>query len=373
VARLRTHALAALAIVLAACGPMTREEASESAPSCAKEIDAFKEVVIVDDAVTNHDTAKNATGGALGFRHVMARLTAESDDASAATLAWLDQWAPASLRCGWLRARPENACDATCEMCSERHLDLSQAPFRLIAVANRIDLSEPPEQGVGEGRIVFAATEGPGDALRSSPLPVTVAFEFRLTGDRGEWASGWHALGAHRDFDADYLRSLTEITERFVRAEDLAQIRINDAAAASRAVMHEFHLDSKRFVRAGLRRTPSHSSDGSEELRAFVNTNKDHILTGRYELPVSMLTDRIELGETWSLPGVDEPLRHAFAGNTCDGCHGKEHPTTDGGFHISPHAQGEAKLSRFLFDPEHREDDELTRRTRVLAGLICSH
>jgi hypothetical protein len=350
---------------------MTKEEPSELAPRCATAIDAFKELVVVDEAVMSDDSAKNATSGALGFRHMMARLTGDSEDASATTRAWLGEWAPASLRCGWLRARPENGCDATCGSCSEHRLDLSRAPFRLIAVANRVDLSEPTGQGAGEGRVLFAATDGPGDDPRSSPLSVTVIFEFRLPGDRVDWASRWHALGAHRATDAGYVRSLTEITERFVRAEELAQVRINDGATSSRAVMHEFHLASKRFVRTGLRRTPTRASDGSEELRAFVNANEDDILADRYELPDAMLTDRVELGGAWILPGVDEPLRRAFAANTCDGCHGREHPTTDGGFHVSPHGKGEAKLSRFLFDPAHRQDDELTRRASVLARLAC--
>src|SRR5204863_3118695 len=41
------------------------------------------------------------------------------------------------LRCPWLRQSPENACDATCASCRSRHMDLSRAPFRLLAIVNR--------------------------------------------------------------------------------------------------------------------------------------------------------------------------------------------------------------------------------------------
>jgi len=323
------------ALALVACGPMTEDE-----PAGVPSVEPFKELVVVDDAVMSDSAAQNAAGGPFSFRHVMERLAVSGDGV---TVAWLDQWAPASV--------------------VERRLELARAPFRLIAIANRIDLSE------GEGRLVFAVTDGPGDDPRSPSLPLTVIFEFRLAGDRTEWASLWHALGAHRDFDAGYIQSLAGVTERFVRAEDLAQVRINDGAS-----MLEFHLDvgARRFVREGLRRTPPHSMDGSEELRRFVSAHQDDILADRYELPTSMLTSRIELGGSWNLPGIEEPLRRAFAGNTCDGCHGEEHPTTGGAFHVSPSERGTAKLSRFLFDPEHREDDELTRRAAVLARLTSA-
>jgi hypothetical protein len=381
----RSVRILALSLVLAlvpasACGPIT-EDAPAPAPDCARAIDGhtidpLKELLIIDDAVVNDAAAKNQSDGVLGFRHAMRLFAPEPDDASAVTLAWLDPWAPAAIRCDWLRARAENGCDATCAVCVERRLDLSLAPFRLIAVANRIDLSEPLAAHSGEGRLVFAATHGAGDDPESAALPITVIFEFRLPGDRAEWASRWHALGAHAAFDADYTLSLASLAEGFVGAEHLAQIRVNDASAGP-GTMLEFHLDTaasaplRRLVQVGLRRTPAHSIDGSEELRAFVTAHEDEILHDRYELPAVMQTSRVDLGGTWALPGIDEPLRHAFAASTCDGCHGTEHPTTNGGFHVAPSGSGLAKLSRFLFDPDHREDDELTRRSQVLARMTC--
>jgi hypothetical protein len=365
---------AVIVLAVAACGPITKEPAS-SEPECS--VDAFKELLVVDESVLSDSAAMNSGDGALGFRHLMTQLVPAEDDASAATLGWLGEWAPLSLRCQWLRDRPENGCDATCESCYERRLDLSRAPFRLLAVANRIDLAEEMEDGAGEARLVFAATAGPADDPRSRPLPVSVIFEFRLAGERKDWARQWHALGAHRAFDAAYTRDLTELTGSFVHVENLGQVRILDAGSSEVASMHEFHFDraaapEARFVRAGLRRTPSHALDGTPELRDFVAANDANIMADRYEVPASMLGDRIRLGEKWTLSGTAEPLRHAFAASTCDGCHGSEHPTNEGGFHISPFDRGTAKLSRFLFDPDHRADDELSRRATFLGRLACA-
>lgn len=367
---LRIGAAVAVGLALIACGPITEEQ--PAAPKCSFEtsdVDPLKELLVVDERVMNDDVAKNGGDGALSFRHAVEALVPEGNDPAAATLAWLDGWAPASLRCDWLRARPANACDATCETCGERIVDLEQAPFRLIAIANRLDLAESGEQSA-EGRLLFAATAGPGDDPRSPSLPVTAIFEFRLTGVRSDWATRWHALGAQGEVDASWIRSLTDLTNRFVRAEDLGQIRVQDALR-TRSVLYEFHVEGGHFVRAGLRRTPAHSMNGSSALSDFARSNEEAILSDRFELPSWMLTDRIELGETWTLPGIHEPLRHAFAQSTCDGCHGKEQPTTDGTFHVSPYRRGTEKLSRFLFDPEHRDEDELARRAAVMSRFAC--
>lgn len=371
-------AAVAVGIALAACGPITEEQPAASGAECpsgaafhASDVDPLKELFIVDEHVVSDDAAKNATAGALSFRHAIETLVPKGDDPAAAALEWLDEWAPASLRCDWLRARPDNACDATCGTCAERKVDLAQAPFRLLAVANRLDLAESGGQSA-EGRLLFGATAGPGDDPRSPSLPVTAIFEFRLAGGSREWANRWHSLGAPSGGAAVWVRSLTKVTNQFVRAEDFGQIRVQDASGA-RAAMYEFHVDpnARRFVRAGLRRTPAHSMNGSAALHDFVLSNEEAILSDRYELPNWMLTDRIELGEPWTLPGIREPVRRAFADSACDGCHGREHPTTDGGFHVSPHRRGGEKLSRFLFDPERRHEDELSRRAAVLSRFAC--
>jgi hypothetical protein len=331
-----------LASASAACGPILDEHVSSDPPV---PVDRWKELLVLDERVTASAAASNDADGPLGFRHAMERISASSGDPEAATRAWLDAWAPPTLP----------------------RLDLAHAPFRLIGVSSRLDLSPP------EGRLLFAATDGAGDDSESSPLPITVIAEFRLDGDAAEWAARWHALGAHADFDAEYIQALVGVTEGFVAAEHLAQVRVNDASSG-RATLYEMHPDaaSGRLVPAKLRRTPSPSLDGSPDLAAFVLAHRDDVFADRHELPSEMEADRIDLGGTWGLPDVDEPLRHAFAASTCDGCHGTEHPVQDGAFHVSPLRVGRDRASRFLNDPDHSNDDELARREGVLRAFLAT-
>jgi hypothetical protein len=298
---------AAVLLACAACGPLTEDRAS--APDASCEIDPFKELLVIDEAITSSPLANNANGGPLGFRHTMEQIAGSPEDAPATTRAWLEKWAPPSLT---------------------KDFDLARAPFRLIGVANRIDLSEEPAgSGAGEARLLFGATDGPGDDPSSRPLPITVIVELHLVGDRATWAKRWHALGAQGaagKIDAEYTQALVTLVTDFVHGDNLAQLRVNDATTDVLGTMLEFHRDawttdpSARFVTAALAVGP---------------------------LPAS----------------------------TCRDCHGGVNPAIDSAFHVSPLRQGSAKLSRFLFDPDAApgaiRDDELTRRAAVLRRLAC--
>lgn len=154
-------------------------------------------------------------------------------------------------------------------------------------------------------------------------------------------------------------------------AEDLAQVRVNDGVENPAGILSEFHLSNGALVPASLALTPRHALDGTAPLADYLNADRDAILADDYRVPDDLLAPEVTLGSKWVLPGVDEPLRRAFAAGTCDGCHGSEHPIIDGAFHVSPLRHGTEKVSRFLFDPSHRADDELTRRAGILASLAC--
>ncbi|MEO7111071.1 MAG: hypothetical protein ABI183_11595 [Polyangiaceae bacterium] len=350
--------MAFVAIATIGCGPLTADApattstCSNTAVTGGHEVDPWKELLVVDDAVMNDAAAKNETDGPLSFRFVMERLAGSTTDASTWTSTWMKSWAPSSL---------------------DIDGDLAHAPFRLIAVANRMDLSQPAGSGSAEGRLIFAATDGPGDDPASNALPLTVIVEFDLPGAPSNWAARWHALGAFDTFNAQYIDALTTLTSAFVSSENLGQIRINDGLEDPRGVLHEFHLANGSLVSTGLERTPTHTMDGTASLGDYLNANRDEILAGDYKLPQTFLAPEITLGSTWTLPGVDEQLRKAFAAGTCDGCHGGENPVIDGAFHVSPFRQGTAKVSRFLFDPDNRDDDELTRRAAILRNLACAN
>lgn len=67
----------------------------------------------------------------------------------------------------------------------------------------------------------------------------------------------------------------------------------------------------------------------------------------------------------WSLPGVDETTRHAFALNTCSGCHHTETGTFF--LQVSPRQKGvKASLSPFLLE------QDLPFRANDLRRLLAS-
>lgn len=371
-------ALAALAPM--ACGPLTEDAPGEATPDCAiaaSAVDPFKELLVVDEVVMSDRRASNAEAGELSFRHAAETLAGDGEDCARLIADWLETWAPPQLLCGWRRARVANGCDRSCEACIDTQIDLAQAPFRLIAVSNRVDLADTG--GAAEGRLVFAATGGSGDAESSESLPMTIIFEYTLSGDRSVWAARWRALGRHAAFDEAYARDLGALVTEFVAPDTLAQVRVNDATRPGGAAMLEFHVERasaasrRRLAPAGLSRTPAHSLDGSNALRDYLAAHRADIVAERHELPHSLRAARVQLGHAWRLPGADADVRRAFIGNTCDGCHGQLQPTLDGGFHVAPTRRGRDRVSRFLFDPAADGGDELSRRAAVLSRLACQY
>ncbi|TMQ18681.1 MAG: hypothetical protein E6J90_19585 [Deltaproteobacteria bacterium] len=77
-------------------------------------------------------------------------------------------------------------------------LDLKKAPFRVLAISNRVDLECAGYTGAGDGeaRFVFGVLDSSGNPLRAA-----VIFEYKLPPQRGgapytaaTWEKDWHAL-----------------------------------------------------------------------------------------------------------------------------------------------------------------------------------
>ena len=325
-----------------------------------------RELLIVDDDVLSGDLARNATSGPLSFRDVVRALGLADD----APLAWLDAWSArlkdehdearartfdSLVTCHWLRATPENGCDASCSTCSSRHLSMAAAPFRLTAVVNRTDLSVMPDRAAdgGEGRLVFALTEGAADDPSSVTQPFAVIFEYAQAGTAREWTERWHALGTATDFPTD----LTSLTERFVGSGALAQVRTADALTGP-MVFHQFHIESGALVPVNVRNTPDWPKVSPDALRSYATANAASIADGTFVLPASWLASYSSpsiLAPAWS---TDLPQHDALIRQTCAGCHAQ----SESGFHIDPRAaRGQQATSRFLVDPT-KGQDELRRR-----------
>lgn len=389
-----------------ACSSSSEGETSATADCSSVTIDRFKELIVVDEGVLGDARAKNATGGAWSFRRQIEHLMPEGGDASTFVTSWLTGWVstqtlngypldrPGETRdaamqtvvlCPWLHMTPENACDATCGSCKARNLDLAKAPFRLIAIANRIDqreenLAEPS----GEGRFVYGLTTGPGDDPASLARPMSVIFEYELPSSRTpkEWAETWHALGQFAAFDEPYRAALESVTNAFSsrnaapgrpNGSSLAQIRTNESTLNWIWQLREFGLtkDGALALRP-VRNTPAESLNSSTALRDWINTNQASILSSTHEIPSSMRAGSSDqLLYSWTVPGVDEKTRKAFAANTCNGCHSTENPSIDTAFHISPFRKGAAKLSPFMNNLDGKPDD-LSHRTASMQRALCT-
>jgi hypothetical protein len=326
-----------------------------------------RELVVTDDAVLaplsgNHD------GAPLAYRHATERLALKD---ATATARWLEAWSrrleaegrpdraqrlTQRLTCAWMRSAPENGCDATCVSCAARELRLELAPFRLIAVANRTDLSVMPDRAAdgGEGRLVYAVTDGPADDPRSPALPVTVIFEYAQRGTALEWSERWHQLGSANA--VDFPRALAALAEGFVGSGSLAQIRTADALEGP-MVLHQFALDGGEIVPANVRNTPDFARVPAPALRQWVTDHDAAFADGTAVMPAEWWASSSSTSDPVPEWVASLSVRDDFVRASCGGCHAR----SASGFQIDPVATGTARLSRFLSDPAS-DSDELRRR-----------
>lgn len=344
-----------------------------SAPSCAmtagqpERIDRFRELEIVAEEVVASPRASNASSGPFSFRHLVVEIAGSEEAAADMVEDWLASSDSPALRATLTEWRATAA-----------RADLARAPFRLLAISNRVDLGDEPDAASpsGEGRFVFGLTHGPGDDLRSRPRAVTVIFEYALPGrSPRQWAEAWHALG--RASGEEHAAGLEALTESFTTRgawpgrpcdSALAQVRTNDSESSEIATLAEYALDRDgALVPRRVRNTPRPELDVQGVVSRFAEEHERDVLAGRHVLPAELCAETARSDVRWRLPGTSDRLRGAFAEATCNGCHGGEHTVVDGAFHVSPLRTGLAKLSPFLHDPSRPGEDDLARRERDLA------
>jgi hypothetical protein len=280
--------------------------------------------VITDERVLR-PLSSNRTSSPLSFRHALERLAVSSFDA---TIGDVDL----------------------------RGIALAESPFRLIAVVNRTDLSVMPDRAGagGEGRLVFALTDGPADDDRSAPLPFTVIFEYAQHGEAADWAKRWHALGSSKAIEAD----LVVLTKTFVDTGSLAQIRTADGRSASSGlVFRQFEVNpiNRHLVARNVRNSPDWAHVTEETLRSFVETNEAAIEDGTFVLPKEWWASSAT--SPFTTPSYVSSLKNhdALIRGTCGGCHDRSNRNA---FHIDPRATGKDRLSTFLATTETQRRKE---------------
>ncbi len=342
---------------------------------------------VITDAVRTANTG--ATPGSWSFRAMLEQMLPAGADATAFAQAWLSQFETAQSVNGFpLSVRDTSGVRSLWPKLADGRLDLTRAPFRLLAIVNRLDVGS---KGNGEGRFVFGLVDGSGNG-RS----MTVIFEYGLpstgtTLTRRDWAKKFHALGAI-PLGESYNANLEAVTKLFttrgssptrVGGSSINQVRSNEIEMGSPWQLRESHLTSVAGV-LGLRPvttalTPANSaatpnSTQNLALVNYLNTQATLIHGGYGVPPASIIGGESNEDFTWSFgQAVNENTRHEFAGMTCNGCHQSEAGGLNlGGFYqVSPFGDGGAdgadRLSDFI------KLFEVPRRASYLLNLAgCS-
>jgi hypothetical protein len=359
----------------------------------------IRDVSVVDDPIrTSVDgPAGDPRTGAWTFARFMERLSPTPEDAPDVTEAVLRTFTETQTINGFSvgpRFGMEPAVLQPWPRRADGKLDLAQAPMRLLAIVNRLDLKNLANGSAGEGRIVFGVLGPTG-----FPMEFTVILEYQLPANSPEelqeWADAWHALAALPFPSEEYNNALQAITDRFSargamperpNGSALLDLRTNEIALDFIWQLREFRLSPTTgfLVPAGVALTPDASFNGSDTLARFITANEPSILTETHGVP-ALFEDNAFLGgavfnsiDTWFAPGVNLEARHKFSLNTCNGCHGGE--TNTAFLHIFPRGPGQQSgLSGFLtgttvldrFSGTERRFSELSRRRQLMEQLVC--
>ncbi|MEW6353698.1 MAG: choice-of-anchor X domain-containing protein [Pseudomonadota bacterium] len=393
---------------------------------------------VVEDPTRTFDVCTRA-GTPMGqwtFGHLMEAMANQADtgiDPRDFTREWLAKWEADQAVNGFTvpkRLSIQNRVINPWPLDGAGKLDLSEAPMRLLAIVNRVDLRENLIYGggsAGEARFVFGVIDRSGGGCNQ--MPFTVIFEYGINKancpEVKAWAQQWHDLGSMPQGTpaeiAAFNAALQAITDQFTEAgadpsktpnkSALNQLRTNEIALAAPWELREFvirtdsadtaHLDGATAIghlaQATVKQTPSTGDAGtpfpgflidSPEVRDYVNANAADILLDKHVVPLEFPAGTPFLGgsslnqiDFWRAAGIaDNEARHHFSFNTCDACHGRE--TQTGFLHIGTRNAGAAAtLSGFLtgidvVDPVDaattRHFDDLERRAADLESLVNS-
>ena len=301
-------------------------------------------------------------------------------------------------------------------------LDLSEAPFRLLAIVNRIDLrgnSGYTLNNAGEARFVFGVIDRTANNSTCCTVSeMTVIFEYGI--DRSSctevtsWAQQWVALSSIPMPSPQFNQALENITEQFARAgvapgkvngSALNQLRTNDfLQPAPIWELREFKLTpgpEDPFIANGqlnmttVKLTPDASFNNTATLGNYLVANQGAVCAGTHIVPLAFGGGPFLGGNAfvppffWDSPAFVCPpgacnVEFMFSLNTCSGCHLGETNTTF--YHIRPTPFGQPPLlSPFLSGPISVNDprcgpavvnnfDEMTRRRMILdqiANQLC--
>ncbi len=381
---------------------------------------AANELVITDPGVVNDPTRTFdvCTGignpnGVWTFSHLMTEMANQpvtGIDPADFTRRWLQQWETTptpNVNAVAARLQIQNLVINPWPLTGAGKLDMAQAPFRLLAIVNRVDLRTNTTYGsgnAGEARFVFGVL----DRNNCGSVPqFTVIFEYGINKSGcflvRNWGQQWHNLGALALGSAAYNAALEAITLQFTERNldptklpnrsALNQLRTNENALNPLWELREFRIfnsdsDAGHLRETTVKQTPNISLNNTAPIRDYINANASAIIAGTNAFPLffpNVITPFLAgstptpFGMFWNGPAVitNANARHPFSLNTCNGCHAGETNTIF--THIKPRtAAAPAALSGFMTginvtDPVSsvvRNFNENLRRAQDLDSLV---
>lgn len=326
----------------------------EAQQALVGDIAAQKELLITDLSVVN-DVKRTTGNGAWSFGKLMTDM-AGAQDAATFVENWLRTWERDFSANGAVAAARPNVNATLLDSWPRKadgKLDLTKAPFRLLAIVHRPDLrnvAAAPFQA-GEGRFVFGALGPTG-----TPLSFTLILEYSLPGKDAKairaWAESFHKLGS-KPFGSGFNDQLQALTDGFAKKDKcgdrvnkscINQVRSNEVSLSSAGLdpantpstklweLREFRLaPSGALALHPVAQTPDISFKGTGALTDFINANSAAIIAGKHSLPTNLQgpSAAAPKGAFLSGDGIDDSnARFRFAFSTCDGCHTTETGTS---------------------------------------------
>lgn len=355
------------------------------------------------------DSCSDDTCGAWTFGKLMASIAGFSsiDEDPVALSNFVEEWfkqfaQPTVVENGIVVApRPnlhQTIIDRWHQVSPGNHLDMRLAPFRLLAIVNRVDLRSEGSYSdslAGEGRFIFGMLNiNPSipDPSQWFALRGTLILEYELPAtkcdDAIKWGHMWRDL-SDIPFGPSYNKALQAVTDQFAgfgaggsgkpNMSALAQARTNEVIGGPWE-LREFQLlgfgSGVPLTQTTVAQTVDDSFNNQPAgslLEQYITADQLAIINDQHEIPLFFGGQPFRAGSSfvhnpldiWNVPSFDcSETRHKFAINNCNGCHAAEAGLFDCSgtglnfTHVDIREMGHrSKLSRFLTgDPNGVED-----------------
>jgi hypothetical protein len=370
---------------------------------------------VVEDATRTRGSCGQTSMGVWSFGYLMEQMAntpVTGVTGAQLTRQWLDKWTSDQVVNGWNVFERDMQAQILDDWIAASGgaglpLDLSRAPFKLLAIVNRLDLRQQAAYGGasgGELRFVFRFM--PPDC-EPDGRTFEVIFEFGLPFSgcvsQKAWAQQWKNLDTMPLGSPAYNAALEAITQQVVvsnaagakpNGSALNQLRVNENRLDGVAdgldwQFRQFSLDhfTHHLKQTTLSQTPQISVDTPTQLTPYVTNNDVAILADEHFVPLNYPAEvKFRAGSLmyasvfshWYMgPTVDNNTRHHFSLNTCNGCHTGETQTDFR--HVGLALFGEqAPLSGFLTGiwaddptgPGSHFFDDLERRAVDMDALL---